>query len=211
MKSSRRTKFRITALVVAFAAFLISPELPPGTVFESAQRQSPRPTHNPAGTIATSGTMLTLKLTPDGERPVRVSQLAGGLIKIGKAGKATYGFSPTVSDPASGTVTIKVLLVSKAVSSGEIAWGLEELRTLVVEKAGDKYLTAYYAGSDSGFKIEILNIQMRPPAGDETLVARNHAGASDECCLTCGDRLMCGCAVSTACGGCYDERWGKLF
>jgi hypothetical protein len=155
--------------------------------------------------------MFTLKFTPDGERPVRVSQFEGGLIKVGKAGMATYGFSPTVSDSASGTVAIKVLLVSKAGSSGEIVWSLEELRTLIVEKAGDKYLTAYYADSDSSFKIEILNIQTRPPAGDEKLTAQNQAGGPDECCLTCGDRRMCGCAVSTVCGGCYDERWGELF
>ena len=155
MKTSRRTRFRIAALVVVIIAFLISPELPPGTVFEPARKQSPLPTHKPAVTLCVSGRMFTVKFTPDGERPVCVSQLEGGLIKIGKAGKATYGFTPTVSDSARGTITIKVLLVSRAVSSGEIAWGLEELRTLVVEKAGEKYPASYYADSDSSFKIEI--------------------------------------------------------
>src|SRR6185503_19614565 len=137
----------------------------------------------------------------------RVSQLEGGLIKIGRAGKATYSFTPTVSDSARGTVTIKVLLICRAGSLGEIAWGLGELRTLVVEKAGETYPTAYYAGSDSSFQIEIFNIQTRPPVGDETLTAQDgNAGDQDECCLTCEDRRICGCAVSTACGGCYDER-----
>lgn len=126
MNTSRQNKFRIAALVVAIIAFLISPELPLGTVFEPARRQSPCPMHKLAGTVSASGRMFTLKFTPDGERPVRVSQFEGGLIKIGKAGKATYDFTPTVSDPARGTVAIKVLLVSKAVNSGEIAWVLKK-------------------------------------------------------------------------------------
>lgn len=73
-----------------------------------------------------------------------------------EAGKATYGFSPTVTDSNSGTVAIKVFSDDKAGSSGEVAWGFKEVRTLVVEKAGNKYLTVYYADSDSSFKIEVI-------------------------------------------------------
>jgi hypothetical protein len=158
--------------------------------------------------------LIVLKLTPDGESPLRVSQLEGGLIKIGRAGKAIYSFSPTITDKDSGTVTIKVFSDDKAGGSGEVAWGLKGARTLVAEKAGDKYLTVYYAGSDSSFKIEVISVKAGLWLVDGPLMALNPADASDasdNCCLSCMGRLVCGYAVSTACGGCYDERWGELF
>jgi len=158
-----------------------------------------------------SGKMITLKVTPDGERSLRVSQLEGGLIKIGKEGKVTYIFSPTVTNPDSGTVEIKVLSDDKASSSGEVASGLKEVRTLVIEKEGNKYLTINYEEADSSFKIEVISVKTGPWSVDGTLTARNYADASDNCCLSCMGRLVCGYAVSTACGGCYGERWGELF
>ena len=79
MKTSCQTKFRIAAFIVALTTLLGSPELPPGKLFEPAQRP-----------VLASGKMITLKVTPEGERPLRVSQLEGSLIKIGKEGKATY-------------------------------------------------------------------------------------------------------------------------
>lgn len=200
MKTSRQTKFRIAALIVIVTAFLVSPELPLGKLFEPARRVKPAP-----------GKMITLKVTPEGEWPLRVLQLEGGLIKIGRKGKATYSFSPTVTDPDSGTVTIKVLSDGEAGSSGGFSWGLKEARTLVVEKASDKYLAAYYVGSDSSFKIEVIGAKTGPWSVDEPLAALNYADASDNCCLSCMGCLFCGYAVSTECGGCSGERWGELF
>jgi hypothetical protein len=155
--------------------------------------------------------MITLKVTPEGERSLRVSQLEGGLIKIGKEGKATYTFSPTITNPGSGTVEIKVLSDDKASSSGEVASGLKEVRTLVIEKEGNKYLTINYEDADSSFKIEVISVKTGPWSVDGPLVALNYADASDRCCLICGDRKICGYAISTACGCCYDVRWGELF
>jgi hypothetical protein len=145
-----------------------------------------------------------------------VSDLCGfrslrGLIKIGREGKATYSFPPTVTGPDSGTVTIKVLSDGEAGNSGGFSWGLKEAWTLVVEKGGDKYLAAYYDGSDSSFKIEVIGVKRGPWSVDGPLAALNYADASDKCCLSCGDRKVCGYTISTACGGGYDVRWGELF
>lgn len=200
MKTSRQAKFRIAAVIVALTTLLVSPGLPPGKLFEPAQRP-----------VLASGKMITLKVTPEGERSLRVSQLEGGLIKIGKEGQATYTFSPSVTDSDSGTVTIKVFSDDKAGSSGEVAWGLTEARTLVVEKEGNKYLMVHYAGSDSSFNIEVISVKTGPWSVDGPLTALNYAGASDKCCLSCGDRQICGYAISTVCGGCCDVRWGELF
>lgn len=200
MKTSRQTKFRIAALIVVVTAFLVFPELPPGKLFGPARMVR-----------SASGKMITLKVTPEGERPLRVSQLEGGLIKIGREGQATYSFSPTVTDPDSGTVMIKVFSDGEAGSSGGFPWGLKEARTLVVEKASDKYLAAYYVGSDSSFKIEVIGVKTGSWSVDGPLAALNYADASDNCCLSCMGRLVCGYTVSTECGGCYNERLSELF
>jgi hypothetical protein len=89
--------------------------------------------------------------------------------------------------------------------------GLKEARTLVVEKEGNKYLTVNYEDSDSSFNIEVISVKTGPWSVDGPLTALNYANASDKCCLSCGDRKVCGYAISTACGGCYDVRWGELF
>lgn len=192
MKTSRQTKFRIAALIVALTTFLVSPGLLPGKLFESAQRPVPA-----------SGKMITLTVTPEDERPLRISQLEGGLIKIGKEGKATYTYSPTVTDLDSGTVTIKLFSDDRG--------SLEEARILIVEKEGNKYVAVNYADSDSSFKIEVISVKTSPWSVDGPLTALNYADASDNCCLSCMGRLVCGYAVLTECGGCYDERWGELF
>ena len=140
MKTSRRTRLRIVALIVAITAFLVSPELPLDKLFERSQRAR-----------LAAGKMIMLKFTL-GERPLRVSQIEGGLIKIGREGKSTYTFSPTVTDQENRTVTIKVF-------PDEVAGGPGGLLTLVVEKTGDTYLTAYYADSDSSFRIEVIGVK----------------------------------------------------
>ena len=155
--------------------------------------------------------MITLKVTPKGERPLLVSQLEGGLIKIGKEGQPTYAFSPTVTDQGRGTVTIKVFSVDDTSILDKLAWGLREVRTLVVEKEGDKYLTVNDADSDSSFRIEGISVKTGIWSVDGLLTALNYADASDKCCLSCGGRQVCGYAISTACGGCYDVRWGEVF
>jgi hypothetical protein len=200
VKTSRRTKFRIAAFIVAITTLLVSPGSPPGKLFEPAQRP-----------VLASGKMITLKVTPEGERPLCVSQLEGGLIKIGKEGKTTYTFSPTVIGPDGGTVAIKVFSDDKVGGSGEVTSGLKEARTLVVAKEGNKYLAVNYEDSDSSFKIEVVSVKTGPWSVDGPLTALNYADASDRCCLSCGDREICGYAISTACGGCYDVRWGELF
>ena len=99
------------------------------------------------------------------------------MIKIGREGKATYSFSPTVTGPDSGTVTIKVFSDDKVSSSGEVASGLKEARTLVVEKEGNKYLAVNYAGSDSSFKVEVISVKTGPWSVDGPLMALNYAAA----------------------------------
>lgn len=200
MNTSRQTKFRIAVVIVAVTSFLASPEFPPGKSRGPAQRPA-----------LASGKMIVLKVTPEGERPLRVSQLEGGLIKIGKEGQSTYTFSPTVTDADSGTVTIKVFLDDKSGNSGEIAWGLTEAHALVVKKEGNKYLAVNYADANSSFKIEVISVKTGPWSEDGPLTELNYADASDKCCLSCAGRQVCGYAISTACGGCYDVRWGELF
>ena len=70
-------------------------------------------------------------------------------------------------------------------------------------KAGDKYLTAYYVGSDSGFRIEVISVKVGLGSVDGPLAALNYADASDNCCLSCMGRLVCGYAVSTEFGCCF--------
>lgn len=129
--------------------------------------------------------MITLKVTPEGERPLLVSQLEGGLIKIGKEGRSIYTFSPTVTDPGSGRVTITVFLDDKAGISDEIAWGLTEAHILMVEKEGNKYLAVNYADSDSSFKIEVISVKTSPWLVDGPLTELSYSDTSDKCCLIC--------------------------
>jgi hypothetical protein len=117
------------------------------------------------------------------------------LIKIEREGESTYTFSPTVADWLGGTVTIKVF-------SPEVAGSPGGSRTLVVEKTGDTYFTAYYADSGSSFKIEVIGVKTGSWPVGGPLTALNDAG---------GDRRVCGYAISTVCGGCYDQRRGELF
>lgn len=87
MNISRQTNFPIAAFIVAITTFLVTPGWNPGNLFEPAQRPA-----------LAAGKMITLKFIPVGERPLLVSQLEGGLIKIRREGQPTYAFSPTVTD-----------------------------------------------------------------------------------------------------------------
>jgi hypothetical protein len=204
MKASRQTIFRVAALVVAIAAFVLSPEFPSGRAFEAKQRESPRPSNAYARTVPVSNKMITVKYTQDGGDPVVAAQLEGGLIRVELPGKAIYGFSPIITDPASGTVTIKVYRIGRKRSvGGGVEESLKQVHTLIAGQASDKDFTTY-ADAEASFKIEILNIQTESLAAREGLSDHDLENLAYGCCAECDGRLTCACAVSTACGGCCD-------
>lgn len=208
MKASRQTTFRVAAVVVAVTAFLMSTEFPPGRVFEAKPNASPRPRSAHARTTPVSDKMITARITvDDDDDPVECAQLEGGLIRIEIIGKAVYGFSPVISDPANGTVTIKVFRINSIINSGVVvSESLNEVHALVVEKAGDKHL-ATYGDATASFKIEIIDVQTQSRSGGEGPTAQNYVeiiGDAGDCCVTCRGRTSCACRVSTPCGGCCD-------
>ena len=206
MKASRQTTFRVAASVVAVTAFLMSTEFPPGGAFGAKPAGSLRPRSAHAQTTPVSDKMITAKITVDDDKdgPIEVAQFEGGLIRIGIIGKATYGFSPVISDPASGTVAIKVFRIISVISAGEVvSESLNEVHTLVAGQADDKYLTTY-ADAEASFNIEIIDVQAQSREGWEGQVAQNHLNVRADCCVTCRGREACACRVSTPCGGCCD-------
>src|ERR1044071_8964941 len=99
--------------------------------------------------------MISSKITVDDDAPLEAAQLEGGLIRVNIFGKAIYGFSPVISDPLSRAVTIKVFRISETIYAGEATGeSLEQVDALLVEKADEKYSTAYWV-DNSSFKIEI--------------------------------------------------------
>jgi hypothetical protein len=208
MKASRQTTFRVAAVVVAVTAFLMSIEFPPGRVFEAKPAASVRPRSAHAKTTPVSDKMITARITvDDDDAPAECAQLEGGLIRVEIIGKAVYGFSPVISDTASGTVTIKVFRISSIINSGVVvSESLNEVHALVVEKAGDQYLAAY-ADAAARFKIEIIDVKAQSNAGGEGPTSQNDVEIivdAGNCCVTCRGRSFCACRVSTPCGGCCD-------
>jgi hypothetical protein len=205
MKTSRQFKFRVAAAVVALTAFLMSTELPRGSILEVVQAERPLFKREYARTAPISDKVITVKFTVnDDDYPVEASQLEGGLIRIEELGKAIYGFSPIIGEPVNGIITIKVYQIGKVRSLGKVVGeSLNEVHTLVLDKVNDKYFTTY-ADANASFKIEILDVQTESQKPGEVLTAENYLNVLSECCVTCGGRLSCACRLSTQCGGCCD-------
>jgi hypothetical protein len=200
MKLSRQTAFRVAALVVSVTALLLSPEFPQGNAFEAKQRQDPRPVGKYARTAPVSDRLITVRYTQDDGSPVVASQFEGGLIRV-ELGKAIYGFSPVITDPASGTVMIKVYRIGRTRSSGDTGEeSLEQVQDLIASKAPSTYPTTY-ADANASFTLEILKIQT---ASLSELSDQDLIDVIGGCCAECDGRTTCACAVHTACGGCCD-------
>jgi hypothetical protein len=200
---SQQTIFRVAAVIVAIAAFMMSPELPSGKVFEANQAANVRRRIEHARTVPVSNKLITVKFTESGEKTVEVSQFEGGLIRVEIPGKGVYGFSPIISDPGKGSITMKVYRIGQdRTGEGEVGESLIEVDILAAEKIGGKKQMAYTDG-DENFKMEIVGVRAESEEKWEAVKAQYESNLVAECCVECG-RLHCGCAVATPCGGCCD-------
>ena len=198
MRVSRQTAFRIAVVVVATATYLVAPGLPPGRVFEARPAANPRPKNKHVRTIPVSDKMVTLKITGGGgHHEVEASQFEGGLIRVEKAGGSVYGLSPFVSDLSGEKMAIKVYRIGVSEADGVAGETLNEVNSLMAEKAGG--YSATYADAEATFKIEIIDVRTVPGTSLESLSSPE---ALSECCAGCRGEMTCACRVATPCGAC---------
>lgn len=156
-----------------------------------------------AKTIPVSDLMITLKLNIDDKAPIVASQFDGGMIRIElleKEGLPIYGFSPYISDPATGKISIRVFQINRIVKGGELRGeGMQEISTLDAYKENEKYRMAYASG-EASFSFELVGVQK-----NDRFVEPNDYGdlaGEGQCCIVCNGVRSCACAVGTGCGSC---------
>jgi hypothetical protein len=202
MKGSQQTAFRIAVVVVAVAAFMVSPEFPPSKGMEARPAGSVQRGNDRADTTPVSDKMIAVKFSYEDGDWAQAFQLEGGLIRVEIFGKAIYGFSPIITDQASGAVAIKVYEISKASDvNGTVSETLNEVQTLGTGMVNGKLLTSY-ADANESFKIEVIDVQPASQAEMNAVTEPDYVSATRKCCATCGNRETCACRVQTLCGGC---------
>lgn len=200
---SQQTIFRVEAVIVAVVAFLVSPELPSGKVFEANQAASVRRRIEHARTVPVSNKLITVKFKESDGKTVEVSQYEGGMIRVEIPGKGVYGFSPIISDQEKGSIVMKVYRISQdRTGDGEVREILSEADMLAAEKIGGKKQMTYTDGDES-FKMEAAGVRAESEEKWEAVKAQYEANLVADCCVECG-RVHCGCAVATPCGSCCD-------
>jgi uncharacterized protein (DUF39 family) len=203
VKIYNQTAFRLVVVFFAIVAIMIAPEFPPDIASGVDRKAGPQTIVERAKVIPVSNRVITAKFSDD-EKDITIeaSHFEGGLTRIEKVGEAIYGFVPVISDSSKQTVVIRVYRISQEDAGGRVIERLNEVSSLVADKAGG--YVACYADANGSFKIEVKNIQTdwvaMPPVG-------SLSDSLKECCLECMGVVMCSGKLSTPCGGCCSGDW----
>ena len=172
----------------------------------------PLPLSQQARTIPFSNTTITLQISVDGGEPVKVGQSEGGMIRIEKLPRdgqpgLIIGFAPYISDPATETVSVRTMEITRIVKDGAlIGEGIKELDNLLISKdfAEDFVVSP---NSSSTFSLQLISVKRRTPEKRVSFKAGSIFQVEIEegygtCCVICNGIKYCGCIVETSCGSC---------
>jgi hypothetical protein len=190
------------SLVIAGFVFLLGIQ----SVNPAASKDEDPPSLVQAYTVPISETKIVLEIAVDNRRPIKVTQLEGGLIRIEKKGVAIFGFTPYIVDQKTGAVAVKAFSIIPITREGKtIGESISEIGRIEPSTVGSDSVAAFHYG-DSQFTFQIKQVQpgaalnyVLEPDNPSTL---EFIMAVSRCCVTCDGVTTCACAVSADCGSC---------
>src|SRR5215213_2445242 len=125
----------------------------------AASKSEDPPSLIQAYTVPISETKIVLEITIDNSRPVKVTQLEGGLIRIEKKGVAIFGFTPYIADQKTGAIAVKAFGIIPIIREGKtIGESINQIGSLDPFTLTNGSVAAFYYG-DSQFTFQIKQVQ----------------------------------------------------
>lgn len=198
------SKFRlITTGTIAFFALLLAGLV--STIYAQKERTQTDSPADPVvygkrlGTVPSSGSKVTLRLTFDNGAVFTVTQFEGAMIKIKRNG-STIAIVARINTEQ-WNVSAKILKVVSVEARGEsLGESISEMGKVDIGREASEL-----PNGEMGVKVELIGIvyEVKVAEGrNENSRFRPLGGAGEECCLTCGNITACGGYVVGPCGAC---------